>query len=51
MSRISFGTLHSGLYENVNPKNNQGVLKRQLLIPCNLYNNIRLCLDFGKSGV
>jgi len=45
MSRISFGTLHSGLYENVNPKNNQGALKRQLLIPCDLYNNISRCLN------
>lgn len=37
MSRISFGTLHSGLNENVNPKNNQGAFKQQLLIPCDLY--------------
>jgi len=45
MSRISFGSLHSGLYENVNPKNNQGALKRQLLIPCDLNITISRCVD------
>jgi len=45
MSWISFGTLHSGLYENVNPKYNLGALKRRLLIPCDLYNNISRCLN------
>jgi hypothetical protein len=33
-----------GHYENVNPKNNQGTFKRQHLIPCDLYSNIR-CMD------
>jgi hypothetical protein len=40
MSRISFGTLHNGLYENVDRKNNQDDFKRQLLIPRDMSNNI-----------